>query len=976
MKSRSGIDGVRWGRVGGWVRFALKVMFLVAGYGLLSPDNCRRAAAWLWRSIPPLAGWLDFWGWTPVQFAETMGRVVPPAVLAGAAVCVLGLFLAWRWEWLWLGLAMAGGAAWGIWGMPGPWWAWWHGLDALYAGVCLILFAGWLASALYRQMKSGGAQALALLGLVAAGCLLYEALEYKGVVELRGERWVRPAQVIDQVFGVLDKPKDDEALRALPGWLADLYFLFHAVLWFFGGFVVVGAVSRPLVNAMLLRFMRTPDCVFWGVSPEALALAKSLSRKRKGKRSLSCVFAVEEVSAEPERELQRGGFLWVVEGRREPSVAVRRARRHFFLTEDGSANVAGAERLAKVARGEPETWVRIDDEADDSWLHQWADGEDIRKSLEVHIVRETSLAADILLGMHPMLKAPGIRCEAGRAVEKTEGDKDAEGIGRPAVFRLLLVGFGWQGRMLLNRTISDAQAPGTSFGADIIDLNAAAMESYRRRNPDAVREYHLEFHALDATGGEFYGWLDRLLEDWPAFTRMVVATGNDALNLDVATHIDLRLRERGDVKWAREAPQRLFVRVRHPEKFAGLGKKEKRPFTAFGALEEIYAREALLDSEEDRIARVMNARWAAKGKRKPTVGEVRQSWREASFFNRESSRASAMGVWNLWRLSGCAEKEAQEEAARRQERESLKKAGEKAPCEKPETPEERQERREKEWDAALAADPGLALRLADAEHLRWMAFHYVRGVRRWDVKAQPDLWKTAGKVKANLREAANRHAALVPSAELPLLEWRLEEMYWRARGGAPAVSAQESREAAALRAWYGKYAEEAGHVASAMSTGGAVPAYDANLPLWYRNKGIRVAERWQERFCGGEGKAWEAARAATFHVLKDFLERIWAENPPTPSAESCGIAEWRKAAEKGGLGIWLLARNPVWSRKSRHALRALKAFPQEVEKLFGKGRGKGFEPDKRFRTPGDMVDNDLRVVASVPEYLSDSGGLA
>ena len=49
----------------------------------------------------------------------------------------------------------------------------------------------------------------------------------------------------------------------------------------------------------------------------------------------------------------------------------------------------------------------------------------------------------------------------------------------------------------------------------------------------------------------------------------------------------------------------------------------------------------------------------------------------------------------------------------------------------------------------------------ECEHLRWNAFLFMRGVRKWDISGVEKI------KKANDIAAHNRHAALVPFAELP-----------------------------------------------------------------------------------------------------------------------------------------------------------------------------------------------------------------
>ena len=435
--------------------FLFNITLLVVGYYFLSPDNCEK----LIRLLADQS-WIPG-GYDVLDLVPNVRVTVPPLILYWAVLFVVGLFvnLPIRKLWLillWILLGIA------IWKAPSSW-----GLetfspyyDAFYASFVLVLAAGWLASLLYGFSRSGGAKALALVLFVVAGSVLYVWLESLGVFKFREERWLRPEEILNCIFGVLDKHKDLADIHpSLSNIAIGLFYTFHALLAFFGGYVVIGFVSKAAVNTMLLRFSRKPNSIFWGVSSEAIVLAKSLRDKQKEK----CIFVVADLSSADGGMLDGlsdEGFLWVPDGRGTLQIVASSVEKHFFLSSSGSSNVEWASKLVTFTEGEPEVYVRIDDETDDSWLFRWADRDEIRKKLNVHIVRETSLTADILLSNHPMLEAPGVECQDGM-VKSSPPDNCFE-------FRLLQIGFGAQGRMLLNRTICDAQAPGAKFSAVIV----------------------------------------------------------------------------------------------------------------------------------------------------------------------------------------------------------------------------------------------------------------------------------------------------------------------------------------------------------------------------------------------------------------------------------------------------------------------------------------------------------------------------
>ena len=79
----------------------------------------------------------------------------------------------------------------------------------------------------------------------------------------------------------------------------------------------------------------------------------------------------------------------------------------------------------------------------------------------------------------------------------------------------------------------------------------------------------------------------------------------------------------------------------------------------------------------------------------------------------------------------------------------------------------------------LADESRLAV-LARNEHLRWMAFHHVRGIRRWDLQCPPVselliLKKDGTRKKIRENQVVNfrSHAALVSFDELPFVDLQL-----------------------------------------------------------------------------------------------------------------------------------------------------------------------------------------------------------
>ena len=890
--------------------FLFQVALLVVGYVFLSPDNCEAGIRYIGTKSWVLAG-SDLDGW--VIFAR---KVIPSLILYWAVVFVVGLFVSLpiRRFWLFVIWVFMGFA---IWLAPCKLENYSRYYDAFYASFALVLGAGWLASWLYGFSRSGGAKALALVLFVVAGSLLYEWLASLKAVQFHEGRWLRPEQIVDCIFGVLDKQKDIADTTQLPSEIAfGLYYIFHALLAFFGGYVIIGFVSKAAVNTILLRFSRRPDNIFWGVSSEAKALARSLRSEKHEK----CIFVIADLSSADAGMLDGlsdDGFLWVPEGRGTLRMVARRVKKHFFLSPFGSRNVEWASRLATFAEGEPEVYVSIDDEADDSWLFRWADRDDIRKRLNVHIVRETSLAADILLRDHPMLLSPGVTCKEGKVVSDSP-----DGC---FTFKLLQIGFGSQGRMLINRMICDFQAPGARFSAVIVDKNQVAFDGYEVRCPDVKSTYGLDFKNLDVQTKDFFDWLEGEITN-TSYTRIVVTTGNDELNLSVASLIVGHYREAGDISRLKVLPNVLFVRVRHPENYADfplLGNGKSLDFTPFGADREVYSYQSIVNLDIDHVARQMNARWAG-GK------DVYAAWRNASFFDRESSRASAMGVKNLWRLATGDDDISSVESVRAK------------------------------WDCVMEGNRNVQNNLADAEHLRWMAFHYVRGIRTWDpenelnvlesVKAQMGPGLKAKQIKANQRILANRHAALIPTEKLFRMDVFLDIISFE----------QLSSYSKLFKLYACELHDQWLHAVARCEGCPSEKDFSCNAKLLALNHCVFAL--------------WEAAKSAedlklmadkVLKLLNDFSstasDAYYSEDVEVKFSEALRnlASELRNAIA----GVSILRR--VCCRQTRHELAVINRMAERMESN-AKAKTSGQRP---FRTLGKMVDNDIEVIRGVPDYL-------
>jgi hypothetical protein len=549
-----------------------------------------------------------------------------------------------------------------------------------------------------------------------------------------------------------------------------VYWLFHLAVLIYVSTIVMSVFGANFCNRLWLklRFLKCrysrrrhmPMNVFWGMCAEAEATAIGLSAKAGKTVSTSddIIFALTDRRKswlglrddESVHAIARKRYRWMFASVDAPGDLVK-AERHFFFGANGQENVAAAEKLIVNLHRKPgkeirvSVYVRISANADDDILYRWADRWNRDNDVvEVVVVREESLVAKRFLIEHPMLECPDIKKDTDRAVVVD---------GR---FRILLLGFGAQGEALMGDMICDAQclnvldsaSPPASPSAvpvmvDVFDKSSASFGWFKENCPVACTNYGIEFHRRNIHSAEFWRELKTKITKDSYYDRVVVCTRDDRTNISMANDIAKLYREIG-----KKSKDIVFARVRNKDVDKYLSKViedggEDAPFTPFGRMTDTYSSDVVIVDKWDRGAMWLNWKWSKQEER-----SREEVWRETSFFDRESSRASFFGLRKLLRLMGY---EVDEQSMVMQ------------------------------YGRSELTDEKLET-LAETEHMRWMAFHFVRGVKVWNPEAAPLPAKnpdgTQPEVKANRRKDINAHAALVGFAELP----KVDDWLWRANG--------------------------------------------------------------------------------------------------------------------------------------------------------------------------------------------------
>ena len=623
--------------------------------------------------------------------------------------------------------------------------------------ICAIVFFAKVAVKSRRTMVYVG------LSLILFGCLGYSDGE-----SWLGNPFMSVCNAFQSFFPSRGEYNDGTAVTNLPLLRVCTYWIFQYVVLVYSLSIVVAFFGIEFVNKMAVRWRirnRRQVNVFWDFSNEARWLAEKIisrppSQASSGLRLCrreSIVFALRESKrswlraqdTETVQILAKEGWKWLY-GAPGKAIVLNGARRHFFLGPNGHENVAGANALARSYDGvKPiKVYVRVDSAADDNVLYAWADRLNRgRNNVEVFVVREEAIVSCRFLWEHPMLDCPDIQIYP--KVYKAVVD------GR---FRLLIIGFGNQGERLMSDSICDAQFLGQDgkcvpIEVKVVDKAEASFGWFKGNCRSACKNYGIQFTQLDAEKAEFWDWL----RAEGRFNRIIVCTRDDRLNISIAHDISKLYKiEHADMWRSYKKPGQaiVYARVRDAliSQYVNATYDGKdAPFMVFGSMEDIYNR-TLVDNKWWKAAIWVNGMYIDV---KIGKSEADKKWRETKSFDRESSFASAFHQRNLLRLAGYEIVDKLNGVA----------AG--------------HESTEQDWDSVLSEMKhncwDFFMRI---EHLRWMAFHFVRGVECWcpqlpELEELAEVGGTKRKVKPNMLLKSDEryvHAALRDFDELPQVD--------------------------------------------------------------------------------------------------------------------------------------------------------------------------------------------------------------
>ena len=531
------------------------------------------------------------------------------------------------------------------------------------------------------------------------------------------------------------------------------YYAFHSCVALYLGMWFFSLVGSSFVN----RLRRWWTCdkrlhVFWGTSRQGMLLAGDIVRTSVW-RQVEFNFPVEAFADHVERERLtdvadkfRGIWLFLDYGRFGMEAA--RGAYHYFLGDDAKENIRLANRLIECMRlsnggkREKTFYLRLESSHDEKVFVEWAKWAR-EQGVNPVVIRENEMIARQFACDHSPLRDPKTKIDTASA-------RVVSGVST------LLVGFDGTGVELFNQLMCASQFAGMDggvvpFPVTVVDQDGERWHKYVESAPEIAQEqcgYPVDFKCMDPAGERFSSFLR---SSRAQFDRIIIcATGDDEAIRQVLFVTGV-LKELDDVQ------TRVFVKICDADVYGGIISRLRR-VTCFGDLAELYTMRFFDNSALDCMAKRLNWVWAggqgSSGGSGSEHNAIELLWREADYYKRQASRASALGELNLLYLLGYERRAAGALAAPGSG--SL----------------------EYQVDSAWLSNKELSDArldvLAENEHLRWNAYQRTHGVRRWDMERPLPIEDVSVSKKANQIERFGRHAALVDFKDLSAVDLRIE----------------------------------------------------------------------------------------------------------------------------------------------------------------------------------------------------------
>ena len=531
------------------------------------------------------------------------------------------------------------------------------------------------------------------------------------------------------------------------------YYVFHSCVALYLGMWFFSLLGSSFVNQLRRRWTCDKRLhVFWGTSRQGMLLAEDIVRTSAW-RQVEFNFPAEAFADHVERERLtyvadkfRGIWFFLDYGRF--GVEAAHGAYHYFLGNDAKENIRLANRLmecmrrGRAGKSEKTFYLRLDNSLDEKIFVEWAKWAR-EQGVNPVVVREEEMIARQFVCDHSPLRDQNTKIDSTSA-------RVLSGIST------LLVGFDGTSVELFNQLVCASLFVGADggvvpFPVTVVDSDGERWRKYAECAPEIAQEpcgYPVEFKCMDPASAVFASFLK---DNHARFDRIIICVAGDDEAIRQTLFVIGVLKELNDVR------TKVFVKVCDADVYGGIISRLSQ-VTCFGNLAELYTMRFFDNSALDCMAKRLNWTWSGGQAGKDSGGSERNAieklWREADYYKRQASRASALGELNLLYLLGYERRAAGTVA--------------------PPGSGSLEYQVDSAWLSSKELSDARLEVLAENEHLRWNAYQRTHGVRMWDMERPLPIEDDSVSKKANQIDRFGRHAALVDFKELSVVDLRIE----------------------------------------------------------------------------------------------------------------------------------------------------------------------------------------------------------
>ena len=582
----------------------------------------------------------------------------------------------------------------------------------------------------------------------------------------------------------IDKTENKSQENLLPCYKNPVfwYILFHCSAYLAFGIMSISIWGRRLVNYLeSILIWDNNKYIFWGqeLDERCLILGQDIYNNVPHSQIVISLFDDRIANYIDEYRLydtlnRKNLMLQIYDANSFPYNSLF-APYHFFISNDEAWNIKGCMKLLEERKKHRFYWqvdiyIRLG-EGEKKLIYEGVlnalSQKALGKNVNLHVFNESELIARDFINKYPTLLAPSIKnnINSENAMLKTN-----------AKLHVLMIGFGWQGRQLLSHMVTNSQfliegnvISQSPLFVDIVDKREEAFNQYKKLRDFACIKYHLNFFQKDVLSKGFIEWLDdgnKLMK----YDRVIISLGDDILNLEGFVlmhklHLIKGSKEHLEIFVKQNSTLLEYFNNDELDKIKDIDEIKKFKKGVFGTLSTIYTKDVILDEKIDKIAKNLHYVYSTDNiqNEKKIDNIVQQEWQQTTLYNKQSSRAQAEGVKNLLLLLGYKI-----------------------------SSEYGNDDYIVQLDKRISRNECLLKNLAENEHLRWMAYMLMQGIRPWYINSQTTFEEAKendflpNQVKFHYRHGCLIDFNIIPLADKKLYELNGKEITWNSNTPSPS----------------------------------------------------------------------------------------------------------------------------------------------------------------------------------------------